>query len=178
MRPSGRFSAVQFSCSLYEKYPTYWQPVSCHSRCFVGLEYIPSLFVYRLMRRTTSLMRTSEIKFLFNSSSSILELIFVNVKPLIMLMLFSEQTRGWTACTLRATWCQRAPLWWLVRWTINMHRSKRNTHICERRRAYIHGSNRAQCLERNSFSAKNQTLQDFTECIFRLRCRHHQLLFK
>jgi len=25
-------------------------------------------------------------------------------------------------------------------------------------------------MERNPFSAKNQTLQDLTECIFRLRC--------
>jgi len=33
-------------------------------------------------------------------------------------------------------------------------------------------------MERNPFSAKNQTLKDFTEYTFRLRCRHHQLLFK
>jgi len=33
-------------------------------------------------------------------------------------------------------------------------------------------------MERNPFSGKNQTLLDLTEYIFRLRCRHHQLLFK
>jgi len=33
-------------------------------------------------------------------------------------------------------------------------------------------------MERDPFSAKNQTLQDLTECIFRLWCRHHELLFK
>jgi len=33
-------------------------------------------------------------------------------------------------------------------------------------------------MERDTFSAKNQTLWDLTEYIFRLRCRHHQLLTK
>jgi len=33
-------------------------------------------------------------------------------------------------------------------------------------------------MERDPFSAKNQTLQDLTEYIFRLWWRHHQLLFK
>jgi len=39
-------------------------------------------------------------------------------------------------------------------------------------------SARAMSMERSPFSAKNQTLQDLTEHIFRLRCRYHQLLFK
>jgi len=46
------------------------------------------------MRRAASLIHTSEIKILLNSPSIILLLIFVNVKTLIMLMLFLEQARG------------------------------------------------------------------------------------
>jgi len=33
-------------------------------------------------------------------------------------------------------------------------------------------------IKRNPFPAKHQTLQALTECSFRLRCSHHQLLFK
>jgi len=47
-------------------------------------------------------MHTSEIKILLNLLSIILVLIFVNVKTLIMLMLFLEQARG------RPTWSLRA----------------------------------------------------------------------
>jgi len=50
--------------------------------------WIP-IFVYRLMRRATSLKHTSEIKILRNLPSIILVL----VKTLIMLMLFLEQVR-------------------------------------------------------------------------------------
>jgi len=46
------------------------------------------------MRRATSLIHTSEIKIWLNLPSTILVLIFVNVKTLIMLMLFLEQVRG------------------------------------------------------------------------------------
>jgi len=51
-----------------------------------------------LMRRATGLIHTSEIKILLNLPSNILVLICVNVKSLIMLMLFLEQARG------RPTW--------------------------------------------------------------------------
>jgi len=51
-----------------------------------------------IMRRATSLIQTSEIKILLSLPSIILFLIFVNVKTLIMLMLFLEQARG------RPTW--------------------------------------------------------------------------
>jgi len=50
--------------------------------------------VYRLMRRATSLIHTSEVKILLNLPSIILVLIFVNVKALIMLMSFLEQAQG------------------------------------------------------------------------------------
>ena len=46
------------------------------------------------MRRATSLIHTSEIKILLHLPSIILVLIFVNVKTLIMLMLFLQQVRG------------------------------------------------------------------------------------
>jgi len=46
---------------------------------------------YRLMRRATSLIHTSEIKILLNLSLIILVLIHVNVKTMIMLLLFLEQ---------------------------------------------------------------------------------------
>jgi len=49
---------------------------------------------------------------LLNLPSLILVLIFVNVKTLIMLMLFLEQARGRLTWSLRATWCPRAPRWW------------------------------------------------------------------
>jgi len=49
---------------------------------------------YRLMRRAASLIHTSEIKILLNLPSFILVLILVNVKALIMLMLFLEQAAG------------------------------------------------------------------------------------
>jgi len=42
------------------------------------------------MRRATSLIHTSEIIILLNLPLIILVLIFVNVKPLIMLILFLE----------------------------------------------------------------------------------------
>jgi len=45
------------------------------------------------MRRATSLIHTSETKVLLNLPSIILVLIFVNVKTLIMLMLFLEEAR-------------------------------------------------------------------------------------
>jgi len=41
-----------------------------------------------------------------------LVLIFVNVKTLIMLMLFLQQARGRPTWSLRATWCPQAPRWW------------------------------------------------------------------
>ena len=50
--------------------------------------------MYRLLQRATSLIHTSEIKILHNLTSIILVLIFVNVKTLIMLILFLEQARG------------------------------------------------------------------------------------
>jgi len=46
------------------------------------------------MRRATGLIYTSEIKVLLNLPSIILVLMYVNVKTLIMLMLFLEQTHG------------------------------------------------------------------------------------
>jgi len=46
------------------------------------------------MRRATSLVHISEIKFLLNLPSIILLLIFVNAKKFIMLMLYLEQARG------------------------------------------------------------------------------------
>jgi len=70
------------------------------------------LLVYRLMRRATSLIQSSEIKMLLHLPSIILELIFVNVKTMIMLTLFLEQARGRPTWSLRATWCPRAPRWW------------------------------------------------------------------
>jgi len=53
------------------------------------------LLVHRLMRRATSLIHASDIQNLLNLPSTIVVLIFVNVKTLIMLMLFLEQARGW-----------------------------------------------------------------------------------
>ena len=50
--------------------------------------------MYRLMRRVASLIHTSEIQMSFNLSLIILELIFVNVKTLIMRSLFLEQAHG------------------------------------------------------------------------------------
>jgi len=50
------------------------------------------------MRRATSLIHTSEVTILLNLPSIILVLIFVNVKTLIMLILFLEQARE------RPTW--------------------------------------------------------------------------
>ena len=70
------------------------------------------LLVHRLMRRATSLIQTNEINILLNLPSVILVLIFVNVKTLIMLMLFSERARGRLTWSLRATWCPRTPCWW------------------------------------------------------------------
>ena len=55
---------------------------------------ISLVLVYRLMRRDTSLIHTSEIQMSFNLSLIILELIFVNVKTLIMRSLFLEQAHG------------------------------------------------------------------------------------
>jgi len=46
------------------------------------------------MRRATSSIHTSEINVLLSSPAIILVLIFVNVKTLIILMLFLEQARG------------------------------------------------------------------------------------
>ena len=63
------------------------------------------------MQRATRLMHTSEIKILLNLPSIILVLIFVNVKTLIILMLFLEQARGRPTLPLRAAWCSRAPRW-------------------------------------------------------------------
>jgi len=54
------------------------------------------------MRRATSSIHTSEIEMLLNLPSIILVLIFVNVKTLIMLILYLEQARG------RSTWSLRA----------------------------------------------------------------------
>ena len=68
------------------------------------------LLVYRLIRRATSLMHTSEIKILLN-----LPLI---IRVLIMLMLFLEQARGRPTWSLRATLCPRAPCWWRLSQTI------------------------------------------------------------
>jgi len=36
------------------------------------------------------------------------------MKTLIMLVLFLEQARGLPTWSLRATWCSRAPLLWLL----------------------------------------------------------------
>ena len=61
-----------------------------------------------------SFIHASEIKILLNLPLITLVLIFVNVKSLktlIMLILFLEQARGRPACSLRATWCPRAPRW-------------------------------------------------------------------
>jgi len=46
------------------------------------------------MRRATTLIHTSDIKILLNLLSVILVLIFVNMKALIMLMLFLKQATG------------------------------------------------------------------------------------
>jgi len=54
--------------------------------------------VYRLIRRDTSLIHTSEIKILLNLPAINLVLIFVNVKTVIMLMLFLEQAFGRPTC--------------------------------------------------------------------------------
>ena len=58
-----------------------------------------------------SLIHTSEIKVLLILLSIILVLIFVNVKTLIMPILFLEQAHGRPTWSLRATWCPRAPRW-------------------------------------------------------------------
>jgi len=42
---------------------------------------------------------------------------FVDVKTLIMLLLFLEQARGRRTWSLRAAWCPRAPRWWPQIWT-------------------------------------------------------------
>ena len=70
------------------------------------------LLVYRLNLRATSLIHTSEMKVLLNLLSIISVLIFVNVKTLILLMLFLEQARGRRTWSLRVTWCPQAPRWW------------------------------------------------------------------
>ena len=49
--------------------------------------------MYRLMRKATSVIHTSETKSLLNLPI-ILVLIYVNVKTLIMLMSFLEQAHG------------------------------------------------------------------------------------
>ena len=82
------------------------------------------LLGYRLMRRATSLIHTSEIKILLNLPSVILVLIFFNVKALTMLMLFLEGARGRPTWSLRATWCPPAPLWWPL-----MYRLLHNTAV-------------------------------------------------
>ena len=64
--------------------------------------------MYRLMRRATSLIHTSEIKILLNLPSL---LIFATVKTLIMLMLFLEKARGQPTWSLQAIWCPWAPCW-------------------------------------------------------------------
>jgi len=51
---------------------------------------------------------------LLNLPLIILVLIFVNVKTLIMLILFLEQARGRPTWSLWVTWCPRAPRWWPV----------------------------------------------------------------
>jgi len=84
------------------------------------------LLVYRLMRRATSLIQTYEIKILLNLPSVILVLIFVNVKTLIMLMLFSEQTRGRRTLSLRAARCPRAPRWWPLMYLVNTAKLSQN----------------------------------------------------
>jgi len=63
--------------------------------------------VYRLMRRATGLMQTSEIQILLNLPAIILVMIFVNVKTSIMLMLFLEQAHGRPTWSLQATWPNR-----------------------------------------------------------------------
>jgi len=63
------------------------------------------------MRRGTNLIQTYEIKNLLNLPSVILAVIFLNVKTLIMPMLFLEQARGRLTCSLRATRCPWAPRW-------------------------------------------------------------------
>ena len=70
------------------------------------------LLVYQWMRRATSLIHTSEIKILRNLPSVIAVVTFVNVKTLIMFILFLEQARGWPPWSLRVTWCPQAPRWW------------------------------------------------------------------
>jgi len=76
------------------------------------------------MRRATGLIHTSEIKILLNLPSIILVLIFVNVKTLIMLMLFLEQARGRPTWSLRATWCPRALRWWPLLQSVGNFRIK------------------------------------------------------
>ena len=63
------------------------------------------------MRRATSLIQACEIKILLNLLLIILVLMFVNVKTLIMLILFLEQARWRPTWSLRATWCPRATHW-------------------------------------------------------------------
>ena len=64
-----------------------------------------------------SLIHISEVKILLNLPSIVLVLIFVNVKTLIMLILFLEQASGRPAWFLRATWCPWAPRWWSLVYT-------------------------------------------------------------
>ena len=63
------------------------------------------------MRRATSLIHTSEIKILLNLLSILLALIFVNVKTLIMLMLFLGQVCGHPMWSLQASWCPWYKVW-------------------------------------------------------------------
>ena len=70
------------------------------------------LLVYRSLQRATSLIHTSEIKFLHNLLSIVLVLIFINVTTLIMLLLFLEQVPERPTCSMRGTWCPPAPRWW------------------------------------------------------------------
>jgi len=69
------------------------------------------------MRRATTAWYTFLVKNLLNLPSVILVLIFVNVKTLIMLILFLEQASGRPTWSLRATWCPWALRWWLLVYT-------------------------------------------------------------
>ena len=73
------------------------------------------LLGHRFTLRATSLIHTSENKFLLNLPLimlSIMMLIYVTI--LIILMLFSKQARGRPTLSLRATWCPWAPCLWPV----------------------------------------------------------------
>ena len=74
---------------------------------------------YRLKRRATSFIHTSEIKILLNLPSIILVFIFVNAKTLNFEDI--ENANAIFRTGQRATWWRRAPRWWPLFYWIGFH---------------------------------------------------------